>query len=87
MLAIRTTLRLLLAASVLTLAVPATADAQGMIDRMKKKAEEAAKAILATTYGVSAGRLTSVGFGDTKPIGPNTTAEGRQQNRRVELVK
>ncbi len=38
-------------------------------------------------YGVSAGRLSSVGLGDTRPAAPNTTPEGRQQNRRVELVR
>lgn len=38
-------------------------------------------------YGVSAPRLSSAGFGDTRPAAPNTTLEGRQQNRRVELVR
>jgi len=31
--------------------------------------------------------MKTVGYGSTKPVGPNTTAEGRQNNRRVELVK
>jgi len=30
--------------------------------------------------------MTATGFGKTQPIAPNTTAKGRQQNRRVELV-
>jgi outer membrane protein OmpA-like peptidoglycan-associated protein len=37
--------------------------------------------------GVAADRLTTEGFGDTKPVGDNTSDEGRGQNRRVELVK
>ena len=37
--------------------------------------------------GIDASRLESAGFGDTKPAAPNTTPEGRSQNRRVELVK
>ncbi len=37
--------------------------------------------------GVDAARLTSDGLGDTKPVADNATADGRQQNRRVELVK
>lgn len=36
--------------------------------------------------GINASRLTADGKGLTKPIATNTTAEGRQQNRRVEFV-
>lgn len=36
--------------------------------------------------GIAADRLTSAGFGFTKPVAPNTTKEGRQKNRRVDLV-
>jgi flagellar motor protein MotB len=36
---------------------------------------------------VAADRLTTSGFGDTKPVAPNTDDGGRAQNRRVELVK
>jgi OOP family OmpA-OmpF porin len=47
----------------------------------------AVKAYLVSTGGIAAARLTTAGLGDTKPIGDNTTDEGRAQNRRVELVK
>ena len=35
--------------------------------------------------GIAADRLSSKGWGDTKPIADNTTSEGRAQNRRTEL--
>jgi type VI secretion system peptidoglycan-associated protein len=33
-----------------------------------------------------AGRVTATGYGDTRPIASNDTAEGKSQNRRVEIV-
>jgi outer membrane protein OmpA-like peptidoglycan-associated protein len=47
----------------------------------------AVKAALVSQFSVDASRLTTKGFGDTKPAAPNTTATGRAQNRRVEIVK
>jgi OmpA-OmpF porin, OOP family len=47
----------------------------------------AVRKVLVDTYKIDGNRLTTQGFGDTVPAKPNTTPEGRQQNRRVELVK
>jgi OmpA-OmpF porin, OOP family len=39
------------------------------------------------SMGVDASRLTTKGFGDTKPLGSNDTSEGKANNRRVEFIK
>jgi OOP family OmpA-OmpF porin len=39
-----------------------------------------------TGHGVAAERLSSTGFGADKPIANNDTAEGKEQNRRVEFL-
>jgi outer membrane protein OmpA-like peptidoglycan-associated protein len=36
--------------------------------------------------GVSPDRVEAQGYGETRPVAPNTTAAGKAQNRRVELV-
>jgi OmpA-OmpF porin, OOP family len=45
------------------------------------------KAYLVQTFGIPAARLSTSGFGDTRPLAPNSAEAGRAQNRRVELVK
>jgi OmpA-OmpF porin, OOP family len=47
----------------------------------------AVKTALVSEYGADGARITTKGFGDTKPAAPNATAAGRAQNRRVEVVK
>jgi outer membrane protein OmpA-like peptidoglycan-associated protein len=54
---------------------------------LSAKRAAAVKTMLVGLFGVSGDRLTTKGLGATKPAAPNTTAEGRQTNRRVELVK
>jgi len=36
--------------------------------------------------GISAKRLSAVGYGEYRPLASNATAEGREKNRRVEIV-
>ena len=46
---------------------------------------QGAKDIIATATGEPA-RFTSAGRADSEPIGPNTTPEGREENRRIEVI-
>ena len=39
-----------------------------------------------TAQGVATSRITTQGYGSSQPVGDNTTAEGRQANRRVEVA-
>ena len=54
---------------------------------LSQQRADAVRQHLVTTGGIAAARLTAVGLGDTKPVAPNTTEDGRAQNRRVELHK
>lgn len=50
----------------------------------------AARAVNVTRYlatqGVQAERLSAAGYADTQPVAENDSVEGRQQNRRIEIV-
>ncbi|MBK5257467.1 MAG: OmpA family protein [Vicinamibacteria bacterium] len=54
---------------------------------LSRKRAEAVKAWLTGKLGIDPSRLSADGFGDQKPVAPNTTDEGRAKNRRVELRK
>jgi outer membrane protein OmpA-like peptidoglycan-associated protein len=74
----------------LSLTIEGHTDNVGNADANRELAERraaAVKSFLVSSYNVDEGRLQAVGIGDAKPAAPNTTPEGRQQNRRVELVK
>jgi OmpA-OmpF porin, OOP family len=51
---------------------------------LSKRRAEAVKRYL-TEKGLEAQRFTAVGFGQEKPIADNSTAEGKQRNRRIEF--
>lgn len=50
----------------------------------EKRAESVAT--LLRTYNVSSSRISTVGYGETKPVASNETASGRRLNRRVEVL-
>jgi outer membrane protein OmpA-like peptidoglycan-associated protein len=63
-----------------------TGISQHNMDLSKRRAE-AVKVVLISQFNIDASRLTTSGFGSSKPVAPNTTPEGKAQNRRVEFVR
>ena len=54
---------------------------------LSERRARSVRAALIERYGIVEERLEASGFGETKPAATNDTPEGRQTNRRVELVK
>jgi len=54
---------------------------------LSKRRSISVKTAFSTEYGIDASRIETVGMGETQPISPNSTSEGKAKNRRVELVK
>ena len=52
---------------------------------LSQRRADAVVQYLATKYAVPAHRFYLIGIGKDKEVAPNTTAEGRKQNRRVEV--
>jgi outer membrane protein OmpA-like peptidoglycan-associated protein len=72
----------------LRLAIEGNTDSVGSEAMNQALSEKRAGAVLdyLARQSIPAASMTSRGFGKTQPIASNDTAEGRQQNRRVELV-
>ena len=64
------------------------ADAVGTDDYNQRLSERRAQSVRAflVEQGIRTESITAMGFGESRPVATNGTAEGRQQNRRVELV-
>ena len=56
----------------------------GYNEQLSQRRAEAVRDYL-VSKGVAAERITAVGYGESEPIASNDTAEGRAENRRVEL--
>ncbi len=54
---------------------------------LSQRRAAAVKDALVSRYGIAADRLTTVGFGATRPVDTNSTLAGRARNRRVELQR
>jgi len=64
-------------------------DSRGSETYNQKLSEKRAAAVLdyLGSKGVDAMRMTSKGYGESKPIADNAAEEGRAKNRRVELTQ
>lgn len=58
----------------------------GYNQRLSDARAKSVKEYLIKNFGIESSRLTSVGYGLTKPVASNDTEEGRQKNRRVQAV-
>lgn len=69
------------------LKIEGNTDNVGADDKNMKLSQDRANAVkkYLEDKGIAADRLTAIGYGETKPIADNKTAEGRAQNRRVDL--
>ena len=72
----------------LNLAIEGNTDSVGTEAFNQQLSEQRANGVRSylTQQGVPESSTTAAGFGKTRPIASNDTSEGRQQNRRVELV-
>jgi outer membrane protein OmpA-like peptidoglycan-associated protein len=79
---------IVLAYPTLLLAVEGNTDSVGTEEFNQTLSEKRAETVRSylTKEGVPEASTTSAGFGKTRPIASNDTADGRQQNRRVELI-
>jgi outer membrane protein OmpA-like peptidoglycan-associated protein len=72
----------------LKLQVEGYTDSVGSDDYNQKLSENRADAVrdFLITQGVQTDNITATGYGKAKPVADNSTAQGRAQNRRVNLV-
>jgi OOP family OmpA-OmpF porin len=54
--------------------------------KLSERRADSVRKLLTERYGIDASRLTSVGYGESRPIASNDTEAGRAQNRRVVAV-
>ncbi len=70
-----------------TIRISGHTDSTGSADYNQKLSERRAQSVKTALagMGVDPARMTTIGYGKSKPIASNNTESGRQQNRRVEI--
>jgi outer membrane protein OmpA-like peptidoglycan-associated protein len=70
------------------LAIEGNTDSVGSDAMNQVLSEKRASSVMdyLAAQNIPAASMTSQGFGKTQPVASNATPEGRQQNRRVELI-
>ncbi|GAB4297301.1 MAG: hypothetical protein Fur0034_07190 [Desulfuromonadia bacterium] len=53
-------------------------------EKLSQRRADAVRQYLIDTFGIHSDRLTAKGYGLTRPVADNRTAEGRSKNRRIE---
>ena len=53
---------------------------------LSRRRADAVSAYLTNELNVPAFRLSSVGYGETQPIANNDTEQGRERNRRIDII-
>jgi len=71
----------------ISIAIGGHTDSRGGDAYNQKLSQDRSQSVMAylVERGVAASRMTATGYGETKPIADNTTAEGQELNRRVEI--
>jgi outer membrane protein OmpA-like peptidoglycan-associated protein len=75
--------------SAMKLIIEGHTDSTGTAEHNQVLSQQRAESVKSylNAAGISSERLSAVGFGASKPVASNSTAMGKAQNRRVELVR
>ena len=61
-------------------------DEKSNLDLSKRRAASV-KNVLSKDFGIAMARMGTDGKGESEPVSPNSTPEGKANNRRVEFIK
>jgi len=64
-------------------------DSRGSAEYNRQLSQDRAESVkqYLVSQGIAPSRIETMGMGESKPIAPNDTAEGRERNRRIEIIR